>query len=150
MHKEGGVTAPALISPPTQPEERQQLASAAVQVAVEGSSLRLGANGQEVRLPETLVRALQGLLLTLSEGEAVWIVPQTTLLTPQEAAKIIGLPRQAIQRAMETGYLPYERRGNRRRRQLPALLMYQAERVERRAALRELTRLSEEYGLYDR
>jgi excisionase family DNA binding protein len=144
------MAAPALIPPPIGPEERQRLAMVAGQVAAAGGALRLGPDGEEFRLTEPLVRALQGLLMTLSEGEAVWIAPQRTLLTPQEAAEMIGIPRQTLLRAMDAGHLPFQRKGNFRRVALGDLLAYQEERVTRRAALRELTQLSEESGLYDR
>jgi excisionase family DNA binding protein len=143
------MAAPALITPPTKPEERQQLATAADQIAA-GAHLQIAGTGQELPLAEPLAGALRGLLAMLAEGEAVWLVPQRVTLTPQQASEVSGVPRQMLLRAMDVGHLPFQRRGNQRRIALADLLAYREERMNRRAALRELTQLSEEFGLYDR
>jgi hypothetical protein len=72
------------------------------------------------------------------------------LITPQRASEVSSISRQVLIRAMATGHLPFQRKGKRRLIALPDLLAYQDERASRRAALRELTQLSEEFGLYHR
>lgn len=140
---------PALITPPIEPEARQQLATAADQV-ISGAHLHIAGTGQEVPLTEPLAGALRGLLTMLAEGEAVWLVPQRATLTPQQASEVSGIPRQTLLQAMDAGHLSFQRKGKLRRVVLADLLAYQEERASRRAALRELTQLSEESGLYDR
>jgi excisionase family DNA binding protein len=147
--QERTMAAPALITPPIEPEDRQRLATAADQVA-SGAHLRIAGTGQEVALTEPLTGALLGLLTMLAQGEAVWLVPQRATLTSQQASEMSGIPRQTLMRAMDAGHLPFQRKGKMRRVVLADLLAYQEERVNRRAALRELTQLSEESGLYDR
>jgi excisionase family DNA binding protein len=143
------MTAPALIKPPTEPEDRLQLATAADQFAA-GAHLQITGTGQELPVTEQLAGVLRGLLTMLAEGEAVWLIPQRAMLTPQQAAEVSGVPRQTLMRAMDAGHLPFQRKGNLRRVTLTDLLAYQEERANRRAALRELTQLSEDAGLYDR
>lgn len=107
--------------------------------------------GQEARLPELAYRVLRDAVRTLAEGDAVSLVPLQQTLTPQEAAGLLGVSQDAILRLLDEGTLPFHTADARRRIVHTDLLAYQRTRkARRRAALRELTRLSEELGLYDR
>jgi hypothetical protein len=51
---------------------------------------------------------------------------------------------------MDAGHQPFRRVGSHRRIAVADVLAYQRERTTRRAALRHLTQLSDELGLYGR
>lgn len=140
-----------LVIPPASADERRQLAEAAARLgqADNEAALRVGTTGPDLRVPSELTRALRELLALLSQGVEVWLVPRQQEVTPQQAAGILGVSRQYLTRVMDAGYLPFRRVGTHRRIAVADLLAYQRERTERRSALRELTRLSEDLGLYD-
>lgn len=146
------MTGAALFASPVTDEERTQLAEAAAQVgaAPEAVSLRLGPDGREVRLSGALGHLLHGFLAALAEGDEVWLVPRQGELTPQQAAEVLGVSRQSLTRAMDAGRLPFHRVGSHRRLAVADVLAYQRERTARRVALRSLTQLSDELGLYER
>lgn len=146
------MTGAALFASPVTDEERRQLAEAAEQVgaAPEAVSLRVGPAGRALPLSGPLGRLLHGFLTALAAGEAVWLVPRESELTPRQAAEMIGLSRQSLTRAMDAGHLPFHRVGSHRRLAVADVLAYQRERTARRAALVSLTQLSDDLGLYDR
>jgi excisionase family DNA binding protein len=70
-------------------------------------------------------------------------------MTPQQAADLLNVSRAYVQRLLDEGVLPSVTAGRRCRIPLDDLLTYKRRRdAERRAALRELTQLSDELGLY--
>ena len=140
-----------LVIPTASADERRQLAEAAARLGQSDNeaALRVGTTGPDIPVPGELTGALQELLALLSQGVEVWLVPLQQEVTPQQAAGIVGVSRQYLTRVMDAGYLPFHRVGTHRRIAVADLLAYQRERTERRSALRELTRFSEELGLYD-
>lgn len=71
-------------------------------------------------------------------------------LSVDEAAEILNVPRPYLTRLLNRGEIPYHTAGKRRRINLRDLLAYKQKRdAERRQALDELTRVSQEVGLYD-
>jgi excisionase family DNA binding protein len=110
----------------------------------------VGAGGQEIRLPEALVRTLRSAARHLARGDSVTVTPVHRELTTQQAADILNVSRPYLVRLLETGEMPFRTTGSHRRVKLRDVLEYRQRRdVERRAALGELTRLSQELGLYD-
>lgn len=140
-----------LVTPPATAVERQQLAEAAERLGeADGvAALRVGPAGPDIPVSGEVTRALQALLALLGQGVEVWLVPRQREVTPQQAAGILGVSRQYLTRVMDAGYLPFRRVGSHRRIAVADLLAYQRERVARREALKEITRLSDELGLYD-
>ncbi len=106
--------------------------------------------GQEAQLPELAYRLLKDAVQTLAQGDAVSLLPLQQELTPRQAADILGLSRQYLVRLLDGGAIPYHRVGSHRRIVYADLVAYQRERKRRqREALRDITRMSEELGLYD-
>ena len=139
-----------VVTPPPTADERQRLAEVAARLGEgnTGVALRVGPAGPEIPMSGELARAFRELLALLAQGVEVWLVPHQQEVTPRQAADILGVSRQYLTRVMDAGYLPFRRVGSHRRIAVGDLLAYQRERAERRAALRELTQLSEELGLY--
>ncbi|CKM44528.1 excisionase [Mycobacterium tuberculosis] len=92
-------------------------------------------------LPEPVRDALYNVVLALSQGKGISLVPRHLKLTTQEAADLLNISRPTLVRLWEDGRIPFEKPGRHRRVSLDALLEYQQEtRSNRRAALGELSR----------
>ncbi len=78
-------------------------------------------------------------------------MPYSKLLTTNQGAELLNVSRPYLIRLLEAGKIPYQKVGSHRRIRFDDLMAYRATRdAERRRALAKLTRLSGEYGLYDR
>ncbi len=76
--------------------------------------------------------------------------PPDEMLTPKGAADTLNVDLRYLLTLLDAGTIPATGRGTLRRIRRDDLLAYKARRdTERRDALDELTRLSEETGLYD-
>ncbi|MGH2588506.1 MAG: excisionase family DNA-binding protein [Dehalococcoidia bacterium] len=111
----------------------------------------VGADGGEMELPASVTSLLRRVVKLLADGHAVAVEPLERELTTQQAAEILNVSRPYLVRLLDRGDIPWTRTGTHRRVRLRDLLLYKQNRdAERRVALRELTRLSDELGLYGR
>lgn len=109
-----------------------------------------GPEQQEIRLPPSAFRLLQRIVHSLAEDQAVSIVPIGKELTTQQAADLLNVSRPYLIQLLEKGDLPHSKTGTHRRIRFVDLMAYKAKRdAERRQALIELVRISEEMGLYE-
>lgn len=109
----------------------------------------VGASGEVVELPPSVLHILRQVVRQMARGKAVSVVPVGQELTTQEAAEILNVSRPYLVRLLEQGDIPFTRTGTHRRVRLDDLLAYKRERdAERRRALAELTQMSQEMGLY--
>jgi excisionase family DNA binding protein len=105
----------------------------------------LGADGNDIELPASALEALRMVVDAMSHGQAVTLIPHAKDLTSQEAAGILHVSRPHLIKLLDRGELPFHRVGTHRRIKIEDALAYRERRdAERRAALTELTRLSEE------
>lgn len=106
-------------------------------VMLSGGEIFVSRGTDTSRLP--LDQALRGVLLealsAFQQGEAVTVVPRTTLLTTQEAADVLGMSRPTLVHLLEDGEIPFEKPGRHRRVLLRDLLDYQARLRSRRSVL---------------
>lgn len=125
------------VLPPRDPQDMTSLLEVlgAPEVSVCGNA------GQPMTLPEPVRDALYNVVLALSQGKGISLVPRHLKLTTQEAADLLNISRPTLVRLLEDGRIPFEKPGRHRRVSLDALLEYQQEtRSNRRAALGELSR----------
>lgn len=105
----------------------------------------LGPGGDPIELPEPALKALRVVVDAMSRGQEITLIQHPRELTSQEAAGILHVSRPHLIKLLDRGELPFHRVGTHRRIKIEDVLAYRERRDgERRAALAELTRLSEE------
>jgi excisionase family DNA binding protein len=108
-------------------------------------------DGKELPLPEPLYRVLVEAAATLVAGYQVIVAPIHHQLTTQEAADFLNVSRTYLVRLLDRGDIPSSKVGRHRRVRFGELMSYKKRRMsERREALTNLIRESEELGLYER
>jgi excisionase family DNA binding protein len=109
-----------------------------------------GPSGESIAIPESVFYVLERVTEVLARGDSITIVPVGKEVTTQKAADMLNISRQYLVRLLEEGRIPYTKTGKHRRLRLEDVLAFKSQRDrERRAALDELTRLSEEFGGYE-
>ncbi|MDP2316524.1 MAG: excisionase family DNA-binding protein [Pseudomonadota bacterium] len=104
----------------------------------------------EINVPGAAVEALGEVLETIGKGHAVRVLADDEELTTNEAADLLHVSRPHLVTMLERGDLPFRRVGAHRRIRLADVLAFKRREDDaRRAALDELTGLSDELGLYD-
>lgn len=91
-------------------------------------------DGTTVALSPALLAVLQATAGELAGGHAVTVLPSEVLLTPAEAAELLGLSRPFVVRLLDDGEIPAERlpRSRHRRIRLTDVLAFQSRREHRR------------------
>jgi excisionase family DNA binding protein len=135
------MTAELLESQTYLPEEQEQLASVASFLdAHEGKTgdrpepryfLAGAEEHDQIELPEELHKVLVQAVAALTAGKAVTISLTMPKLTTQQAADLLGVSRPTVVRLTDSGDLPYERVGTRRKILLRDLLAYREARRQR-------------------
>jgi len=116
-----------------------------------GAPVLLGPDGRRVTLPDSLLRVLRRAVKALAHHDAVAIVPIQKLLTTNEAADLLNVSRPYLIRLIDRGDLPHTMVGSHRRISFADLMSYKQIRdSKRRETLSELTRMNQEFGLYER
>jgi excisionase family DNA binding protein len=109
----------------------------------------VGANGQEIILPEFMYELLRDLAHALATGHSVSIMQSDHLLTTQEAAEELNVSRGFISKLLKNNAIPHVLVGSHRRIRFEDLMQYKKVRdANRREGLKRLTQMSEELGLY--
>jgi excisionase family DNA binding protein len=143
---------------PVAASDEEQPALSQLETVIEDAASReevpmariVGASGEEVEIPTSVFQILRQSVHYLAHDQAVTVVPVGKDLTTQEAADILNVSRPYLIKLLEEGAIPFTKTGSHRRVPLAELLAYkQQEDVRQRAALAELTQLSQDMGLYD-
>jgi excisionase family DNA binding protein len=105
----------------------------------------------DATIPATAYRLLVDILIQMSQGNAVSIVPIHAELTTQEAADLLKVSRPFLIKLLEAGEMPFYKIGKHRRICFKDVIAYK-ERIdaERSAVLDELVAQAQELGMgYD-
>lgn len=103
-----------------------------------------------VTIPREVAGLIAEILAQLAAGRVVAAYPMHAELTTQQAADFLNVSRPHLVKLVDEGVIPYHKVGTHRRIYFKDVLAYRARQEEEsRAALDELSRVSEELGLYE-
>ncbi|HEY9722472.1 MAG TPA: helix-turn-helix domain-containing protein [Oscillatoriaceae cyanobacterium] len=116
----------------------------------EQASPRLvSASGDELALPASVYKLLKSIVHLMASGQAIRLIPAHLELTTQEAAGILNVSRPHVVKLLESRALPCRKVGSHRRIRFEDLMVYKRiQEVERVMALAEMTKISQEDGIY--
>lgn len=103
-----------------------------------------------VTVPRQVADLITEILAQLAAGRVVAAYPLHAELTTQQTADFLNVSRPYLVRLVDEGVIPHHKVGTHRRVYFKDVLAHKARQEEEsRRALDELTRVSEELGLYD-
>lgn len=107
-------------------------------------------DGTVLDLPGPVAEALAEILEAVADGERALVLRSPEDLTTEQAAAVLGVSRPTVVRLVESGKLRARMVGTHRRLSLSDVLAHREASAKRRsAALDEMAREAEEFGLYD-
>lgn len=110
----------------------------------------VGPKGESIALPENVFYVLERVVEVMARGDSITVVPVGREVTTQQAADLLNVSRQYLVRLLDEGRIPFRKTGKHRRLRIEDVLSFKETRdKDRRAGLRELSRMSEELGGYD-
>jgi excisionase family DNA binding protein len=101
-------------------------------------------------LPASILKLLETTFEEFAQGRAVGIVSYETAISVFETAEILNVSTDFVEKLLGSGQLPFEEKRSSRKIPLKDVLEYKrVTRARQEEAMRELTQLSQEMGLYD-
>lgn len=140
------------------PEQQVQVAAfykaleeIASQITEQETLCRLvGPKGESIALPESVFYVLERVAEVMARGDSITVVPVGRELTTQQAAALLNVSRQYVVRLLDEERIPFRKTGKHRRLRVEDVLSFKETRdKDRRVGLRELSRMTEEWGGYD-
>jgi len=113
--------------------------------------IRIGNSHELLEIPNGFFHSLKSIFDGISEKKSVSVEPYDKEITIEEAAKIFfHLAPHHVEELLDKGEISYRQKGNAKLMKLSEVLKYDKKlRIEGRKALDELTKISQEMGLYD-
>jgi excisionase family DNA binding protein len=120
--------------------ERPQVRAVRALVDAAAERVRVRVGDDEVELPRSLVRVLAAAAGSLDEGDAVAVVTEEGTVSPAQAARLLGVSRQYVDRLVGTGVLPAHRIPRSAYRRIPvrAVLAQREDRMRKREGIRKV------------
>lgn len=105
-------------------------------------------DGQQLPLPRAIQELISHLLVEMSQGNAVTLIPIHAEMTTQEAADFLNVSRPYLVKLLETNQIPHHRVGTHRRVRFNELRAFKQRQAEARAAaLDELAAQAQELDM---
>ena len=95
----------------------------------------LNIENKTVELPEPAVKLLLEIINQIAEGHTLTLVPEHAHLTTQEAADLLNVSRPFFVKLLESGEMPFQKVGNRRRILIDAVLQYKKKIHQKRTKI---------------
>lgn len=111
--------------------------------------IQLGETSTEtVSIPESAFRMLNDILMEMSKGNSVTLMPVHAEMTTQQAADFLDVSRPFIVEQLDKGQIPYRKVGTHRRILFKDLLHYKQTMIKNRLqTLDELAAQAQELGM---
>lgn len=110
----------------------------------------VGPKGESILLPETVFYVLERVVEVMARGDSITVVPVGREVTTQQAADLLNVSRQYLVRLLDEEQIPFRKTGKHRRLRIEDVLAFKEKRdKDRRAGLRELSQMTQEFGGYD-
>jgi excisionase family DNA binding protein len=110
----------------------------------------VGPKGETLTIPEAVFYVLERVAEVMARGDSITMVPVGQQLTTQQAADLLNVSRQYLVRLLDERRIPCTKTGKHRRLRIEDVLSFKENRDRnRRAGMRELSQLTQEYGGYD-
>ncbi len=110
----------------------------------------VGPKGESIALPESVFYVLERVAEVLARGDSITVVPVGREVTSQQAADLLNVSRQYLVRILDEGRIAFRKTGKHRRLRIDDVLRFKANRdMDRRAGLRDLSQMTQEFGGYD-
>lgn len=93
------------VLPPDSPEVLSPWVRALTQAAG-GRATLVAPDGSALELPAEVFEVLRDVVMAMSQGLAITVAPQHTVLTTSEAAHLLGISRPTLVRLLEAGEIP--------------------------------------------
>src|SRR5262245_50989344 len=128
-----------------EPEDQNMVAAISRAVATVTHLIVRLPSGEEVELPEALIKILQVSADELSSGRAVTLLSSEDLLTPAEVGELLGLSRPFVARLLDQGQIPSEYLPGSKHRvvRLDDVVAFKARRERRREGTSRLAEIIE-------
>jgi excisionase family DNA binding protein len=109
-----------------------------------------GSDVARLEVPPATLRLLSQILALMARQQTFVLYPESSELTTKQAAELLGVSRPFLIGILESGAIPHRKIGRHRRVLMRDVLAYKKTmQVNRRAALDELVKASEDAGGYD-
>jgi excisionase family DNA binding protein len=140
------------------PEQQAQMAALSKALDVMADSRKslapkcqlVGPTGESIPLPEAVFCVLERVVEVMARGDSITVVPVDREVTSQQAADLLNVSRQYLVRLLDDGRIRFRKTGKHRRIRIEDVLAFKEHRdKDRRAGLRELSRVTQEFGGYD-
>jgi excisionase family DNA binding protein len=110
----------------------------------------VGPSGDPISIPGSVFYVLERVAEVMARGDSVTVVPVGKEVTTQQAADLLNVSRQYLVRLLDEGRIGCRRTGKHRRLRIEDVLAFKEARdKDRRAGLRELSRVTQGLGGYD-
>lgn len=116
----------------------------------EGVAKLVSPSGEALDLPPSVYDVLMSIIDEVAKGNSVRVMSVDAELTTQQAADLLNVSRPFLVKLLESGEIQHRKVGTHRRIRFEDLYVYKEQRdEERRNLLDDITRESQELGLYD-
>jgi excisionase family DNA binding protein len=129
--------------------ERRRLHAVRSLVGDPAAQVKVSVGSETIELPAPLVRVLLAAADVLEDGDAVVLVNEEAEVSPAEAAKLLGVSRQYVDRLIASEVLPSRRLPRSSYRKVPvrAVLAHRTDRDRKRAGIRAVVESAADAGL---
>lgn len=110
----------------------------------------VGPKGVSIAIPESVFYVLERVTEVLARGDSITVVSVGREVTTQQAADLLNVSRQYLVRLLDEARIAFRKTGKHRRLRIEDVLAFKDRRdKDRRAGLRELSQMTQEFGGYD-